>query len=311
MSGLKTLSAAPASPLKTNVPVASIASPRLAPKVFGGSSMIPEPVRLFAFGEQGTGKTFMIKQLLEAGFKVYYISTDIGGSGLSSFTGQIEDKYFNDETFRAMEPFREFADLRSFMFNPRKFDPDIYSWDPDFVFWDGFSSYQQFILNVEVMGGEFTKVSDLQVEGKEWGPIKNGTLGMLDKFMALNNPTNGKIWHKIVTCHEDVRNQGGGLGAVVNLGGDPQGVAWIQGAARQAITGAFDVILHTRVDKEAGFVYDLTKPLNQQPKYRGKVLKDLPKYVAADIIPIVDFQFTSRKITRGMCDPKQVVGVVE
>ncbi len=287
----------------------SITPPRAAPKEFGGGGGIPEPVRVFMFGPPGTGKTFTIKDLIEAGFKVYVLSTDIGGTGLSAFSGQVEPSLLATN-LRGIH-LNTWAELRSWLFNPAKFatdgQPSIYDFDPDFLFWDGFSSFQQFILSSEVQGDtESTSTADLNVEGKEWALMKNGTLGSLNRFTGLHNPITGKIWHKIVTCHEDTRNAANSLGTAVKLDGVDTGAPWLQGASRQVISGAFDVTLHTRIDKTEGFVYDLTKPKNLFPKWRGKVISTLPDHIPAAIMPIVEEQFKARGIVRGMVNTANI-----
>src|SRR5574341_149150 len=50
-------------------------SPRVA------SSVENEAIKMMFFGPWGTGKTRTIKDLLELGYKVYALNTDLGGSG--------------------------------------------------------------------------------------------------------------------------------------------------------------------------------------------------------------------------------------
>ena len=49
-----------------------------------GNDNTASPIKIMLFGDLGTGKTYTIKDLLELGYKVLVLTTDIGGTGLNA-----------------------------------------------------------------------------------------------------------------------------------------------------------------------------------------------------------------------------------
>lgn len=146
--------------------------------------------------------------------------------------------------------------------------------------------------------------------------LKNGTMNAVSRFNTLANPATGKILHKLTLGTEDLRNKPGELGSAPQLEAQETYMPWIQGASRQAIAGAFDLIIRTGFDKKkaaetpldkaAGFRYYLRGAKNKMPKARGVGLAALPEETEADLIRFIDIVFVEEGITRGMIDPMNI-----
>lgn len=161
--------------------------------------------KLFVYGKQGTGKTFLLVSLLLDGQKIFVISTDVGGDGLA--TVEAELRYLGREDLLQNIAFvclPNYDAVHEFMKAPDRIWPDIYTWDPDFLCWDGFSNWQQIALQEEVETDESVmKAMEAGSPLKYWGAMKRETQREYDKFLNLHNKKTGKLWHKIVTCLED------------------------------------------------------------------------------------------------------------
>ena len=212
-------------------------------------------LRLFLFGPAGSGKSFFIKDLLKNGWKVAVISTDIGGSGMAA----VEAPLRREGSEAALEngvdiEIRSFEELDAFLRNPAKFWPEIYDWDPDIIYWDGFGAFQQIEINEYVGGmeGESKKGpseqrgSGLKLEQSDWGLVMNATIRSLDRFCSLHNRKTGKIWHKLVSAHENIKSvQTGPTTSVLGEAKEPL----LSGRGGIMARGAFDLILKTQVRK--------------------------------------------------------------
>lgn len=282
---------------------------RAAPKVWGGEDAVPEPLRIFMFGKFGTGKTYSLLSLLLAGYKVYYVSTDMGGLGVRSFMAQLRTKYPHLlKNIRGLSSIETIADMTSFLYNPAKLDPGIWDFDPDFMMWDGYSNFQQVMITDEMYGAEEAKLEDRITENKEWSKLKNASINSLTRFCRIANPVTGKIIHKIVVSHEDIRNSKSEMGTLPSADGIELYVPWFQGSGKQQIMGAFDVSIRTGRDKKKldineGYRYYLSGPFNKMPKRRGEAMKKLGDEIPADLMTIVGAIFDEENITKDMVDP--------
>jgi len=217
----------------------------LAPKTSRVKSPADElPVaKICIYGHWGTGKTRTIFELLEMGYKVLCLTTDIGGSGTSTVVGEATRAGKLDlvrKNCKEIELF-DYEEVKEFIDDPTKYFPDIYEFDPDFVYWDGFSSYQAIDVSEAVGGMARSGISEnrqesaseavkegIQFEQIHWNQIKNVTLRSIANFCSLHNKKTGKIWHKVVLCHETEKGQ-----------------PLIQGGANRLFGGAFNLIIRT------------------------------------------------------------------
>lgn len=166
------------------------------------------PLKILLFGPWGSGKTYSIKGLLEAGLKVHVLNTDLGGSGLRSVIAPLR-KSRPELLERLWETELEGYDqVISFLENPASLDPDFWKRDPDVLFWDGFSTWQQSDVSVHIGSEAPENASDLRLEGlkletMDWVGVKNATVKALRRFFAISRE--GRPLHKIVTCLEAIR----------------------------------------------------------------------------------------------------------
>lgn len=258
VTSLKTLAPAPTKKA-FQAGVKTVSAPRAA-KVRYGDDPTQDPVKILFFGEPGTGKTFSLARLLELGYKVFILVTDIGGTGSKSIKLYLKNVLTRPELLKNLVEIQlnGYEEVQNFLDNPKSFFPEIYDFDPDFIAWDSYSGFQQVDLSEYVgnmtpsRNGDVSeaRASGLQFETTDWGMIRNASIRCLDKFLSLNNSVSGKIWHKIVICHESVRmkavNQADG--SVVVAKNEPL----IQGTAKAIIGGGFDLTIRTVVKTTGG-----------------------------------------------------------
>lgn len=207
-------------------------------------------LKLFVFGPAGTGKTFLSYGCLLKGFRVGFISTDIGGSGVAAIEGPLRRAGRADVLSNAVDvEINDYDTMEAFLANPVDVWPDIYEFDPDILFWDGFGSFQQIQLMEDVGsmdGGKNAteqRESGLQLETRDWNLVKQDTIRKLNKFCALHNRKTGKLWHKVLTAHESIKSKETSPGkSAMTETKEPL----LSGAGGIMTKGAFDLILKTR-----------------------------------------------------------------
>jgi len=267
-------------------------------------------LKIMLFGNPGTGKTYVVKSLLELGFKVLVITTDVGGDGLNAIIIPMRaagtwNKFKGN--LRSVE-LGGYETVKEFFNKPEDIIPDIYDFDPDFIFWDGMSGWQQ--IDVSQYVGDMTperagsktvsdaRESGLQFEQADWGQVRNATIRGIDDFCSMRNPKTGKIFHKIVTCHENVKSKGAAAGGGFVEGKEPL----LQGAGGRLAQGAFDIILRTSVvsdplDEDGSkrkFFYILQPHQNLAAKVRGF---NLPPKMEADAGVLITDLFRQMGLT--------------
>jgi len=262
-------------------------------KVIRGNDLSETPVKLFFFGPWGSGKTYTAVDLLRAGYKIVMLVTDIGGSGSNSIRLALrkagQEELLNNFVEIVLDDEEE---VEKFIYSPTVYMPDIYDFDPDFLFWDGFGSWQQVYLSEKI--GSMAHGSDkrelpeaveegLQFETAQWGQLRNATFRRLHKFCTMRNTKTGKVWHKILTAQEGVKSKSSGPNQSELV---ETHIPLLQGAGGKLAGGAFDLIIRTveKVDKDGGkttrkYVYEI-KGDNAMSKNRGF---DLPNVLPADM----------------------------
>lgn len=248
-------------------------------------------IKALLFGNSGTGKTYIVKSLLELGFKVMVLSTDLGGDGLGSVIVPMRNdgtwaEYRNQLRSVEIEGYDEIA---NFFVRPEAYIEDIYDWDPDFIFWDGMTGWQ--INDIGEKVGDYTvgekasaaEQDGLQLNQQKWGQIQRATYRGLSDFCGMRNMKTGKIWHKIGTCLETLKSKGAGAGGGFVEGREP----YLQGAGGRLAGAAFDLIIRTAItssplDEDGSkreFWYILQGHQNLAAKVRGY---SLPPKMKAD-----------------------------
>ena len=201
------------------------------------------------YGGSGTGKTITIAPLLEEGLTVLVLSTDIGGSGLSTVSLALKKKG-KAELRRNCKEFeiQSYDELDDFISNPAGFWPDFFNTDIDVLFLDGFSAFQNCHLSEKVLGFDAGKnATDAREAGlfmgqQDWGATLRGTTRTLDKFLRMRNEVTGKSYSKIITCLESDKAK--------DQYGETKTGPMIQGAASKHMEAAFDIIFRARKKKK-------------------------------------------------------------
>jgi hypothetical protein len=263
-------------------------APVRGPRVIRGNEENANTIKIFAFGEIGTGKTFLAVGLLLSGLSVLLVSTDIGGSGANSIKLRLKQLGREDLISNLTEiilPTDEV--IQNFLLDPTQYISDIYDIPLDVLFWDGFGAWQTVELQekvgampIERSGGKELQPaveSGLFLEQGQWGMVKNATVRAVDKFCSMHNKVTGKIWHKIVTCPEAIKSKGQDMGGGFKETSEPL----LQGAGGVLSLHAFDLVM--RCKKVAGeterFIYQF-RGLGKKTKVRGFVL---PNEMDADM----------------------------
>jgi hypothetical protein len=237
--------------------VSAVRAPRILVRKLSDPSKTG--LRIMLFGPAGSGKTFFVKDLLKNGWKVLFISTDIGGSGTSALEAPLRREGAGSALDNSVDvTVNGFEDLQSFIRKPADYlkpaGIDLHSWDPDIVYWDGFGAFQQieiseFVGSMEAeskKGPSEQRGSGLKLEQSDWGLVRNATIRILDEFCAMHNPKTGKVWHKIVSVHESVKSKEIAPGKT-SLAESKEPL--LTGAGGILARGAFDLILKTQVRK--------------------------------------------------------------
>lgn len=212
-------------------------------------------LKLLFFGNPGSGKTYIIKDLLELGFKVLVVTTDVGGDGLNAviIPMRAAGTWANHKANLRSIELSGYEQVKDFFASPETTIPDIYEFDPDFIFWDGLSGWQQ--IDVSTYVGDMTperagnkavsdaRESGLQFEQADWGQVRNATVRGVDDFCSMRNKVTGRMWNKIATCHESVKSKGAALGGGFTEGKEPL----LQGAGGRIVLGAFDLVARTTI----------------------------------------------------------------
>lgn len=305
----------------TEIPVANVSgndfaaaitgavSGQLTFKPLGGEEAFtaPRSTNVMLFGEQASGKSYQIVQLLLHGYKVYVLMTDYAGSGLDTVYN-----YFHEHTdtkhllknFRVIdltqfpsEDGTAWKAMEQFVRNPVTADPQIYEFDPDILFWDGGSSFQQSDLEDYLgsldpirrergsSGVSEQRAEGLMLEQSDWGMVKNGTLKPLIRFLKLHNPRSGKRWSKVVTLLEDEKAKYENNRKVE---GTEKVGPMLHGAAREIAGAGFSIALRSTRKSFglSGVEYQLENSgANVMIKDRGF---NLPSPVKADLGDIWD-----------------------
>ena len=230
-------------------------------------------LKILAYGIPGVGKTNAISGLLRHNLRVFVCSTDFGGSGLRTVKANLRDKVECLDNLFEYE-FQSYSEFSQFLQDPSIIDiddQDIYSFNPDFLVWEGMSNWQQNMLDDYVLDMEpgtknssKQRLEGLRAEQQDWDAIKRGTNRSLDTFLKLHNVKTGKSWHKYVTCHEGEAKQD-------NLTGELRRDPLIQGGARSSIGGAFDLVIQmvkTGSEDKTKYEYILSTP-KAMTKSRG------------------------------------------
>jgi len=267
-------------------------APRVSVKEYKDDEILDPTKRICFFGGVGTGKTYTLFELLELGFKVFYISTDVGGGGIET----VELECANNGKTHLLKNLRSvdlnsYEDVKSFLDDPKDTYPAIYDFDPDILFWDGFACFQQVDIS-EHVGSLGVSRSDnnskgvngaveegLQMETQHWGQIRNATIRAIAGFMSLHNTVSGKKWHKIVTAHEEVKMVDAKSRGDGKVPMKEQGYPMISGKAFNLFNGAFTTILRT-VKSDGKYWYSAGDD-NKVAKTRGFDLGEDGKMLAS------------------------------
>lgn len=248
-------------------------------------------IKTLIFGNSGTGKTYLLRSLLELGFKVLVLSTDLGGDGLGSVIIPLRNEgTWNQykKLLRSVE-IEGYDEIANFLARPETVVEDIYDWDPDFIFWDGMTGWQ--INDIGEKVGDYAvgdkasaaEQDGLQLNQQKWGQIQRATYRGLSDFCSMRNTKTGKIWHKIGTCLETIKSKGIGAGGGFTEGKEP----YLQGAGGRLASAAFDLVIRTAItssplDEDGSkreFWYVLQGHQNLAAKVRGY---NLPPKMKAD-----------------------------
>jgi hypothetical protein len=281
------------------------------PMIQRGTDNVARWVKILLFGHTGTGKTYSIVGLLKAGLKIIVISTDLGGSGLSSVYNELKSQQRLDLWENIINiDFPDYDSLADFLRNPQETLPDFFDFDPDMLVWDGFSGYQQIHIQDKILNdiAPNTKNSSegrtegLWAEQQDWGMIRNATVRGLGNFLKLHNWKTGKALHKLMTCLESKPTAD-------KLSGDVVRAPYVQGSAAALMGPSFDIIIETKVNtlgsldgdkrqyvyncvghdkllaKSRGFPLAATEPADMYTIWTTKIAPALNPAGAVEIIP--------------------------
>jgi hypothetical protein len=197
------------------------------------------------FGPLGSGKSMFLLGPLLAGEKVFGMSTDFGGNGLRSVANGLKELGRPELVDNLMNvDISEYRDAIDLLGSPEEFFPGLVEFDPTVFFWEGFSTFNNDLLDEET---EVNKDMHGLGEGDKyahWYDVKRATLRAMRKFFGLRLP-NGKRLHKIMTFVEAKAD-------VNDLTNVTEKAPMIQGSAKDLIAGGFDVVLNCYCEEKDG-----------------------------------------------------------
>ena len=282
-----------ANPGEANALMGSLAGevPKLRAKRGDKIAREPRSCNIMLFGEQGTGKTHLILTLLEAGLKVFVLMTDFAKSGLTTVYNYFETHPNKDHLLQNMVVVElDATGVMQFVRQPNSVEieladgtvTDIYTFDPDVLFWDGMTAYQQVDLE-GLLGGDEDDFFRKEQKFDYWKRNQNATLLPLVRFLTLHGGPNKK-WSKVVTTlskkayeYEDTGEKDKNNQAIKNpiIGTNKDGPMLHTGARK--ISGAgFDLMLETTKANVGGDTYQyISRSTEKMVKERGFALPDV------------------------------------
>ncbi len=223
-------------------------------KLQRGSEAIntPRSTNILVFGGMGTGKTYLLVQLLKLGKRIVAINTDFGKTGINTvynyFNDHPEEKHFL-ENFYVIE--LDLNGVLDFCRNPKMVIDEIYAVDPDILFWDGLTAFQMADLESDICNGDFLREDSTWAD---WRKTQNGTIFPLMAFLGLKNEVSNKPWTKIVTTLEQEKGKKRSTGSVGNdkqkmaveiIPGTEKTGPMLHTTARDLAGAGFDIVLQT------------------------------------------------------------------
>lgn len=194
--------------------------------------------------------------------------TDLGGdsgiSGAQVYANMVSKtpEKFNDNV--RWVNLTELDSVEKFLENPEELIEDFWSFNPDFLVWDGFSFFQSTYILPEIEETTNTKDTEYSFETFQgWGKVKNATVRKLKAFIDIKNPNNTPL-HKILTTASKFASE--------KVSQDrsevrDQRMPDITGAALRQIKYAIDAVIETRREGDK-FTYDMSGGAKNYSKRR-------------------------------------------
>ncbi|MHA2642912.1 MAG: hypothetical protein V2G41_09725 [bacterium JZ-2024 1] len=250
------------------------------------------PINVFLYGGPGSGKTHAIARLLEEGWRVLMMDTDMGvGGGLNTVKSYLNRKGCLERIenlFMVSFETTSSDDVEMFLEAPDAVIKNIWEFDPHFFVWEGGSTFQQYYLYPDVEEMVNDEYSFESYKG--WGKLRNATLRAIDKFLKVVSPH--RTLHKILTCHADYKSVQIGDRSEIREIAQPL----LQGAAGKIAVAGFSLVIRTEESKPGEYVYHIYGERNRVAKkrfllpaqYRADLpdlLRECAKQVNQDIMP--------------------------
>jgi hypothetical protein len=279
-------------------------------------------VNIMLYGPLSSGKTYAAVDLLEMGYKILFVNTDIGGNGLITVKLGLKNRGLAHlaKNYRVVNLYN-YKEVAEFIMEPAVYFPEIYEYDCDFLFWDGFGYFQQ--TDIMAQAGEMImeandinegkkEVSELRETGfkfelADFQIVRNMTVRVVKGYCNIHNKKTGKSWHKIVTAQESVKSKKkeGEKGAASELVDSMQPL--LTGAGGVLTCGAFDLVLRTTKEDNKKFTYIVDGGKQMSTKSRGF---NLPVKMDANFADVWKTIMTDLDIVNGAVDEKNIAPVL-
>lgn len=161
-------------------------------------------LKFLVWGPSNSGKTRVFADLLAMGYKVAVLNTDVG---LLTVVNRLRDLGVYDRCKENLfiQDATSHKDVESFLKTP---PPELYEFDPDWLVWDGFQTWQCGYLVDYSASIDFTRPGSraekseaeeggYSMSDQSWGMVNRETYDNLLRFFTLHG---SKHWHKIITC---------------------------------------------------------------------------------------------------------------
>ena len=250
--------------------------------VLSFDAAVKQPVKMSIYGDQGTGKTYLVVGLLLSGEKVFTLSTDLGGNGLLAVVNELKRLGRTEllENLKGID-LNEYKDVDAFLKAPDAIFKTL-PWKPTVIFWDGFSSFNVDTISTHVASLEssYAGAGALRDEGlkllhEDWTGVKRATIASLRAFIALQ--VDGQPVHKVLTSLQGSRTDNNPSSSSTQIG------PFIQGTGRTLVGIPFDVVINTYSEEENEEINYYYRNVGDSSKFVCKNRGfDLPPVMKAD-----------------------------
>lgn len=221
------------------------------PPAFSGDDPAGFFLKDMFYGVIGSGKTYAFVAMLEAGERLFVVSSDPGGDGLLTVQNELIRRGRRDllKNYLKVNIATYKQGLALWTDPYRWYSKELAKLDPTVVIWEGFSYFQTVAIDEEVMPDNLRASKEEGMDPFEfWDRVRRATTRVHDKFLKCHGRAEDgsqKLWHHVLTCHQGDPREEKSTGLLKTK-------AAIQGQAAKMISAAYDLVIQMYVKQGLG-----------------------------------------------------------